>query len=249
MPALKTGCLEIWHNENEEYSGIRDKDNEQIYRIMKERQDSFSFTRQRHGITIRQEVEAVPKLRFLEFSTWGMGSITVDVSMTALLRRLEKCTRPEEMKAVVKEALLDASTYLEEYVPDGARTDDDAEDEATTQRHADILRQLRAEPEKYLGMRRQSYDHDKVQKAFGLTHRETNYLCGIAWETLPKQRKSQRPKPKVDPAHVEAILARVSEFLLPSGRGFDRPKIRALFGVSVAVSRELARQAWARRTP
>jgi len=246
---LRISRIEIWHNSNEEYQGIRDKENEQIYRVMKERTDSFTITRQQRGLTIHQAVEAVPKLRFLEFSTWGMGSITVDINMAALLRRLEKCTRPEEMKAVVKEALLDASTYLEDHAPEGARTPEQAKDEATTERHARVLAQLKAQPEAYLGMRRQSFDRAKVQAAFGLTQAETNYLCRLAWEALPASAKSQRPRPVLDEKMVEAILAHTDEFLSPGGRAFDREKIRLAFGVTAMVARELARVAWTRRKP
>jgi hypothetical protein len=245
---LRISRLEIWHNENEEYAGIRGKKNEQVFRVMKERKDSFSFERVNRGITVKQEVDAVPELHFLEFSTWGMGSITVDVDMAALLRRLEKCVRPEEMKLTVRAALEDASCYLPDLAPEGARTEQKARSEDAARRHADILRQLKAEPERFLGMRGHSYDRAKVRAAFGLTQDETNYLCSLAWDALPKPKKKTQPKP-VDPAHVQAILERAQEFLLKRGRGFDRDKIRMELKVSGPVARELARAAWARWKP
>ncbi|MFO1535376.1 MAG: hypothetical protein ABR586_06910, partial [Thermoplasmatota archaeon] len=221
---------EIWHNISEQYKSIREDDSESVYRIMKDTQSSFDFTRNHRGEALVQRVEGVPGVARLKFATRGMGSIDVDVNMSALIRRIAKLHIVAEIKAEVRAALADPHTLLEDYRDEAALAAEEAAAQAA--REQECITQILADPTRFQNPQG-LIDADRVRRSFHLTFRDAQHLASIAQARLPPVTSDEQL--------VQAILARRQEFLGKRGIGFDREKITRLLGVSDRRARELLR--------
>jgi hypothetical protein len=227
---------EIWHSFSEQYKSIREDDSDHVYRIMKDAQTGFDFAGHAKGEAYTQRVEGVPETQKLTFATEGMGSIDVDVNMAQLIKRIATLYVVGDMKKEVQAALADSLTYRKEYRdPATVQAEEAAAKEA---QDADYVRQILANPEKFQDTKGPGFDEEKVRRAFGLTYRDAKYLTLRAWDERPRE-----PQEAADDALVQDILARRDEFLLKTGRGFDRAKIQKLLGVSFRKAISLAEAA------
>ncbi|MCA1810791.1 MAG: ATP-binding protein [Halobacteriales archaeon] len=228
--------VEIWHNESDQYKGLREDKSEQVYRIHKDQKDAFTFARRFGDQLIKQRVENVPKDCGLTFATGGMATIDVDVNIAVLVRRIGKLWRPQDIKAEVRAALDDPHTYHAAF----RSKEDDAKTEAVKRaqqdrRDAEVVAAILADPKAFLAKRGGSFDRNVVQRRFDLTVRDAEYLAMRAWQ--------EKPKDKLESALAE-ILARPEDFMGVRQQSFDPEKIQAALGVTVKQSRKLALDAW-----
>jgi hypothetical protein len=234
--------IEIWHSESEQYKGLREDKSEKVYRILKDQKDAFSFTRRIRDQIIKQRVENVPKECGLGFATRGMTTIDIDVDMGALLRRIGKLWRLDEIKAAVREALEDPRIYQAEYRSEEAKQQAEAVKQADQERREqDVVRQVLADPTRFLAASKDGFDPATIRRAFGLTFRDADRLARLAWA---KHKPTSAGR---EEAIIRDLLARPEEFYSKQKRCFDPVKLRAAFGITHDLSRELAKRAWERR--
>jgi hypothetical protein len=222
---------EIWHNISEQYKSIREDDSESVFRIMKDTQASFDYTRNIRGETITQRIQGVPGIARLQFATRGIGSIDVDVNMAVLIRRIAKLHVLSDIKAEVRAALDDPRTMLGDYRDEDALKAEEAAAQAA--REEDWIVQILAEPSRFLDSRG-AVDVDKLRRAFHVTYRDAQHLAEQAEAKLPRA-----PEEDVNEKLVVEILRRREEFLGKRGTGFDREKIMRLLNVSDRHARHL----------
>jgi hypothetical protein len=226
---------EIWHNESEQYKALREEKSEQLYRVMKERKDSFSFTYQFRNETVTQDVQEVPEVAQLTFATRGMASIDVDVNMQALISHISKLYELPDMKRAVRDALGQPRFYHAEYRDDEevSRQDKDAQE----QRDKDAVARILANPARFLNRKGDGFHLELIRKALACTEREADYFAIKAWESLKRKEARKRPKgsPRrpedADAAALKAVRRNPTPFTTKRG-ALDSEAIRRAFGLT-----------------
>ncbi|MCA1812132.1 MAG: hypothetical protein LC623_09010 [Halobacteriales archaeon] len=162
--------------------------------------------------------------------------------MAALLRRIGKLWRLDEIKAAVREALQDSRIYQAEYRSEEAEAKAQAAKLAEQHRRdEEMVRRILADPARFRA-RRGRFDRTAIQHGLGVTERDADYAALQA----EKREATQRPKSALEVA-VEAVLAEPERFLSVSRRSFDSDKVRQGLGIPRPLAREAAKEAWRKR--